>query len=81
MKHFPKSYESCGNCACDLLSHFWEHGCTVGIDLDPPVWPLHPGRMVEASRAPALVVDLWSGLLTVLNVSGIVKIGYESHKS
>ena len=43
----------CGNCACDLcvLGHvrlwclrathsllpFWEHGCTVGIDRDPPV--------------------------------------------
>ena len=39
---------------------------------------LHPGRMVEVTRAPALVVDLWSGLLTVVNVSGIGKIGYES---
>ena len=39
---------------------------------------LHPGRMVEVTRAPALVVDLWSGLLTVLNVSGIGKIKYES---
>ena len=39
---------------------------------------LHPGRMVEVPRAPALVADQWSGLLTVLNVSGIEKIGYES---
>ena len=42
---------------------------------------IHPGRMVEVTRAPALVVELWSGLLTVLNVSGIGKIRYESpHK-
>ena len=39
---------------------------------------LHPGRMVEVTRAPALVVDLWSGLLTVLYVSAIGKIRYES---
>ena len=24
-----------------------QHECTVGIDRDPPVWHLHPGRVVE----------------------------------
>ena len=38
-----------------------------------------PPRMMEVTRAPALVVDLWSGLLTVLNVSGFGKTGCESH--
>ena len=66
----------CGNCACDLcvlgllcsgacelpttFSPFGVHGCTVGIDRDPPVW--------RPTRAPAVVVDFWSWLLTVERV-------------
>ena len=42
------------------------------------MWPSTQAEMVEVTRAPALFVDLWSGLLTVLNVSGIGKIRYES---
>ena len=26
-----------------------EHGCTVGIDREPPVWCSHPGRMMRTS--------------------------------
>ena len=31
-----------------------QHGCTVGIDRDPPVWHLHPGRVVEVPERQLL---------------------------
>ena len=30
------------------------HGCTVGIDRDPSVWHLHPGRMMEVPERQLL---------------------------
>ena len=68
IKHFPKSHESCGNCACDLSVlglfgcgaceplPFWEHGCTVGIDHDPPV---RPSTQAEWWRLPERQLLLW----------------------
>ena len=47
-----------------------QHGCTVGIDRDPPVWHLHPGRAVEVPEHQLLLAWLpveW--LLTVVNAS------------
>ena len=32
-----------------------EHGCTVGIDWDPRVWHLHPGRMTEVPERQLLL--------------------------
>ena len=37
------------------------HGCTVGVDRDPPVCCSHPGRMM--TRAPALACVVGSSLL------------------
>ena len=34
------------------------HGCTVGIDRDPPVWHLHPSRAVEVPERQLLLAWL-----------------------
>ena len=31
-----------------------QHGCTVGIDRDPPMWHPHPGRVVEVPERQLL---------------------------
>ena len=45
-----------------------QHGCTVGIDGDPLVWHLHPGRAVEVPERQLLLAWLLvERLLTVVN--------------
>ena len=53
------------------LLPLWEHGCTVGIDRDPPVWPA-PSRMMEVTRAPALC-GLWSWSAVVKWSCGVIE--------
>ena len=51
-----------------------EHGCTVGIDRDPPVWHLHVGRTMEVQERQLLRACLrllvllytWSYLIVVV---------------
>ena len=64
-----------GSCKCSALraTHsllpLWEHGCTVGIDRDPPVWP---SIQDDGGHQSASSCGLWSVELVLLS-SGLVE--------
>ena len=46
----------CGAYSVNYLQPPWRtsHGCTVGIDRDPPVWCSHPGKMMRTPERQLL---------------------------
>ena len=63
-----------------------QHGCTVGIDRDPPVWHLHPGRVVEVperqlSRTSVLVLVLLYTWLCLVMVVFLCRTVCHPHSS